>query len=245
MTLAAGQHSFIAEITASDEGCAPSSLGMGIYRNAYRARLLGALETSFERTKRWVGDDVFGAAAAHYVLAYPPSSWTLDAYGAGFPALLAKLFAQDGEVAELAWLEWHLQLAFGAPDLPEVTPHRLATAGLVEEDWEQLRFTMAAGFAARPIRHDCTGLWQALRETGHCNYVLKTCAPGVLIVWRQALSPNYRVLGRSEFTALEYLVNGGQFGGAVALSGDDPAQFGAWFAQWLSEGLFSDFSLRG
>ena len=242
MTLAAAQQEFIAEIVADDDGAAPGSLGLAIYRNAYRARLLSVLETSFERTRRWVGEDMFAAAAAHYVLAHPSRSWTLDAYGAQFPALLEGLFAQDGEVAELAWLEWQMQQAFTAPDLPELSAAALAGAGLADADWEQLCFTMAAGFSARPISHDCTGLWHALRDPEHCDFALQPAAPGVLVVWRHALSPHYRVLGPVEFAALDHLAKGGTFGGAMAVSvGGDPARFGAWFAQWLSEGLFADF----
>ena len=245
MTLLAAQQAFVAEIVADDDGSAPSSLGMAIYRNAYRARLLSVLETSFERTRRWVGEDMFSAAAAHYVLAYPSRSWTLDAYGAQFPVLLEGLFAQDGEVAELAWLEWQMQQAFAAPDLPELSAAALAGAGLADADWEQLCFTMAAGFCARPVSHDCTGLWQALRDPEPSNYALQPVAPGVLVVWRHGLSPHYRVLEPDEFAALDHLATGGAFGGAMAVSaGDDPARFGAWFAQWLSEGLFSDFRLN-
>ena len=244
MTLVASQRAFVAEITASDDAAAPSSLGLTIYRNAYSARLLGVLEVSFERTRRWVGEAMFSTAAAHYVLAHPPRSWTLDAYGAQFPAELTVLFAQDGEVAELAWLEWQMQQAFAAADLPELSAAALAGAGLADADWEQLCFTMAPGFAARPVGHDCIGLWQALRDPEPCDYALKPAEPGVLVVWRHALSPHYRVLGHDEFAALNHLAAGGAFGGALALGGgNDPAQFGAWFAQWLSEGLFSDFHL--
>ena len=242
MTLAASQRAFVAEITASDDAAAPSSLGLEIYRNAYRARLLGVLETSFETTRRWVGEDPFSAAAAHYVLVYPSLTWTLDAYGAQFPAELEVLFAQDGEVAELAWLEWQMQQAFAAPDLPELSATGLASARLADADWEQLCFSMAAGFSARPISHDCTGLWQALRDHDPCDYSLQPAEPGVLVVWRNALSPHYRVLGPDEFAALDHLADGGTFGGALAVSdADDPARFGAWFAQWLSEGLFGGF----
>ena len=242
MTLAASQQAFVAEITASDDGAAPGSLGLAIYRNAYRARLLGVLEVSFERTRRWAGEAMFGAAAAHYVLACPPRSWTLDCYGDQFPETLVTLFAQDGELAELAWLEWQMQQAFAAPDRPELSAAQLAGAGLADADWEQLCFTMAAGFSARPISHDCTELWQALRDPEPCDYALQPAEPGVLVVWRHGLSPHYRVLGSDEFAALNHLAKGGTFGGAMAVSGgDDPAQFGAWFAQWLSEGLFADF----
>ena len=51
MTLLDTQRAFVAEITADDE-LPPSSLGMEIYRTAYRGRLVDALMVSFERTRR-------------------------------------------------------------------------------------------------------------------------------------------------------------------------------------------------
>ena len=244
MNLATHQRAFAAELSASDDAALPGSLGMEIYRNAYRARLLTALEVSYERTRRWVGEDVFAAAASHYVISHPPHDWTLDRFGAQFPAVLASLFANDGEVAELAWLEWRLHQAFAAPDLPELGGAHLAQAGLNDADWEQLRLTMAAGYAAQAIAHDCTGLWQALRDGEPAGFVLEPTDPGVLVVWRQGLTPRFRVLDRDEFAALECLVRGEPFGGAAALVGEDNAvRLGGWFAQWLGEGLFAGFSV--
>lgn len=204
------------------------------------ARLTDALATSFERTHRWVGADAFSAASAHFALTSPPTSWTLDEYGAGFPAILAQLFAEDGGVAELAWLEWHMQQAFAAPDLPELTAQGLTDAGLEARDWEMLRFTMAAGFAAREVHHDCARLWHAHAQDTAPQ--ITPTAPGVsaLIVWRRGHSPQFRQLECDEFAALSKLAAGSSFGETAAFAGDHAiARFGAWFAGWLSEGLFS------
>lgn len=242
MNLAARQSAFIAEVTASDEGPDCSSTGMAIYRNAYRARLSDALATGFERTRRWVGEDAFAAASAHYILTHPPQSWTLDAYGDRIVSVLAELFADDGEVAELAWLEWHMQQSFAAPDQPELTPQGLAEAGLGESDWENLRFTMAAGFAAREVRHDCAALWHALGSTEVDGFTLTETAPTALVVWRRGLSPHFRLLDCDEFAALSRLAAGGTFGEAAAQAGEHAiARFGGWFAQWLSEAMFAGF----
>lgn len=244
MNLAVQQLAFAAQLCTGDEAPVADAPGMEIYRNAYRARLLSALETSFEQTRAWVGADSFTAAACHHVIASPPANWTLDTYGADFPATLAVLFAQDGEVADLAWLEWQLQQAFAAPDQTELDGQRLARANLGPGDWEQLRLTMAAGFAARPVNHDCAGLWQALRTGDAAGFKLEPVAPGVLIVWRQGLVPHYRVVARDEFAALGGLMAGATFGATAALAGDTgAAQLGAWFAQWLGEGLFADYAL--
>ncbi len=245
MTLLDDQTRFLAEITADDDA-PPSSLGMAIYRNAYRARLIGALESGYERTKRWVGDDAFEAAAAHYILTQPPHSWTLDEFGAQFPELLAKLFADDAEVAELAWLEWHMQQAFGALDLPELDAVQLGAAGLDESDWENLRFTMAAGFAAHVVSHDLADLWAGLNQADTAPPENPARTDYQLIVWRRAMRPHFRLLEPAEFSALGQLIKGatlGQTGAALELADSGPEQLGQWLAGWLSEGLFAGYNI--
>ncbi len=245
MNLAPQQLAFAAQLCADDDTPRDGAPGMEIYRNAYRARLLGALETSYECTRTWVGDAAFASAACHYVISQPPRSWTLDLYGADFPDTLASLFASDPEVAELAWLEWHLQQAFAAPDCGELDVAQLTGAGLIDADWEQLRLTMAAGFAAHAVRHDSTRLWQALRSGDATEFVLEPAEPGWLIVWRQGLTPHYRVLNDAEFAALQCLMRGEPFGAAAALAAKDGgAALGNWLAQWLNEGLFAGFDLK-
>ncbi len=247
MNLLAIQRAFRAEIVAADDDGTPSSPGMAIYRNAYRARLLDTLAQGFERTRDWVGAEAFDAAARHYVLTAPPSDWTLDRYGAEFPQLLEQLFAGDGEVAELAWLEWHLQQAFAAPDLPGLDPAALATAGLGEADWAGLHFIMAAGFAARPVRHNCLALWQALRDGAAAGAAPAIIEPAVLVVWRKDQSPHYRLMDVPEFAVLQGLAGALPLGEAAALAGETEgvvARLGQWLAQWLGEGVFSGYSVQ-
>lgn len=244
MTLLAEQTRFLSEIAADDD-VPPSSIGMGIYRNAYRARLIGALESGYERTRRWVGEEAFEVAAAHYILTQPPSSWTLDAFGAQFPELLAELFAGDPEVAELAWLEWHMQQAFGAVDVPELDAAQLGNAGLAASDWENLRFTMAAGFVTRAVTNELAALWHGLAPDSAATPESPTPALQHLIVWRHSLRPHFRLLDPAEFSTLDHLIKGatlGQTGAALERADGDPEQLGAWLASWLSEGLFARFT---
>ena len=242
MTLAQWQHQFRAEIAAADDGLPPSSTGMAIYRNAYRARLEQALETSFELTRKWVGEESFAAAAAHYILTSPPRSWTLDAFGLGFPALLEELFANDGEVAELAWLEWAMQQAFAAADRPALDLAGLAAAGLSPADWDAQRFAMAPGFAAREVETACTALWQALADGNAQDFDPAAPGPKWLIVWRSGYFPRYRLLDADEFAVLDALAAGHPLG--EALTRGDPQRLGPWLAGWLEQGLFSPLPAR-
>jgi hypothetical protein len=248
MSLIEQQRAFRAAIAAADGEGPAGSTGMVIYRNAYRARLLGALETGFERTRRWTGNDNFAAAASHFILTNPPRSWTLDAYGAQFPALLAELFRDDPEVAELAWLEWHMQLAFAAPDASELEIAALAGAGLDAAGWDELRFSMAAGFAHCYVHHDCAALWHtAASDALPADRTAQALSePMELIVWRKDLMPHYRMVESAEFVVLARLVAGLTLGEATSdIVGEaDPERLGGWLAQWLQAGLFAE-ALRG
>lgn len=241
MNLAAAQQAFIAEI-AGDDDQPSTSLGMAIYRNAYRARLVAALEVSFERTRRWVGEEAFAAAAAHYVLITPPQSWTLDAYGADFPAQLATLFAEDPEVAELAWLEWHMQRAFAAPDIGELAPSDLVEAGFNDADWQRLRFSPAAGFAARAVTHQLAALWHGLADPSDMPERVIASPDQILIVWRRSMQPQFHLLDAPEWIALKGLIDGQSFGAATRHA-PSAEQLGLWLAGWLQGGLFGGYRL--
>lgn len=238
MSLALLQRGFLQEIAAADEDAGPSSPGMAIYRNAYRARLIDALGTSFERTRCWAGAEPFEAAACHYILTCPPSSWSLDDYGHSFPAALETLFPDSPELAELAWLEWHMQCAFAAPDRPLLDPAELAARGLSEQAWAELQFIMAAGFAARSIATNCIALWAALAKSDAEDFAVEAMEGQFLIVWRNGFSPHFRQVEEAELCALSQLAAGASLG---EIANENNAQIlGEWLALWLQDRLFSE-----
>jgi hypothetical protein len=92
--------------------------GLAVYHHAFRTQLRDCLAELFERSWAYLGDDAFHAAAAHHMVHRPPANWTLDAYGTRFHISLAELYPEDGEVTELAWIEWALRQAFSGSDAP-------------------------------------------------------------------------------------------------------------------------------
>ncbi len=169
--LAALQDAFLACLHDDDAPLPPGldatrAAGMAVYRNGYRARLLDVLADSYARTARLVGAEAFHQAAAHHLIAHPPSSWTIDRAGEGFADTCAELFAHDPDVAELAWLEWAMQCAFTAADEPPLTgaAFAAATAAFDAADWEQLVLVPIAGTALRLVTHDLPCLWRSLAD---------------------------------------------------------------------------------
>lgn len=235
MSLLAMQAAFRAAIASPDDDQPLDSIGMTIYRDAYRGRLLNALEVSFERTRQWVGEDPFLAAACHYILSEPPRGWTLDDYGAEFPDALCVLFAKDPEVAELAWLEWHMQRAFAAVESAPLTAESLSSMQLDEQGWDRLRLALRPGVAWRTVTTNCAEIWLALKAGRDLPEATAAEQNAALLVWRQELDPHFRVTDHDEARALASLAQGACLGQIA--SEVPPEQVGAWLAQWLSDGL--------
>jgi Putative DNA-binding domain len=243
MSLLELQRTMREHILADDDAASQPSPGMAVYRSAYRNRLLDALTTRYERTQKWVGEESFTAAACHHVILTPPSSWTLDHYGADFPVTLEALFAEDPEVAELAWLEWHMQQAFAAPDCAVLDAAALAE--LAAGDWDSAMFALVPGFAARELRTQIVALWQALGEHDEPSAPPALDEPAGLIVWRKGLAPHYRQVDLQELGALRAIADGRTFGSIcdemAETSGPEAAvaRLGAMLGQWLSDGLLA------
>lgn len=243
MSLLAQQRAMRDDILADDDPAKLPSAGLAVYRSAYRNRLLDTLITRYERTQKWIGEDGFNAAACHHIILNPPASWTLDHYGADFPDSLEALFAEDPEVAELAWLEWHMQQAFAAPDCPVMAMADLA--GLAEGNWDRACFALVPGFAAREIHTQCVALWQGLAEQAEPPVELALEQPAGLIVWRHGFSPHYRLVDLQELGALRAIAAGRDFASIcdemAAIDGAQVAvaRLGGLLGQWLADGLIA------
>ncbi len=224
--------------------------GLAVYRNNYRAALVDALRDTYERTARWVGEDAFERAAAHHVITSPPASWTLDDAGAEFDETLAALFANDPEVAELAWLEWSMQCAFTAKDAEplDVEGFTSATSGFGEEDWSGMRLTFAPGFTLREVDHDIAVLWNALAQDEFDNPDIVLAAPRYCLVWREGLRPTFALVETLEGEALAALAGGATYAGACTLLverlGEEEgiAKAGGLLGRWVGEGLLTGIS---
>ena len=101
---------------------------IGIYANAYYARLLECVGECFPVLKTAVGEEVFSGFAFEYLQRYPSRSYTLDRLGESFPRFLEETRPgpedggpPPGEVGwpdfliDLAALEWTLAKVFDGP----------------------------------------------------------------------------------------------------------------------------------
>lgn len=185
-----------------------------IYHNAYRLRLIECLQDSFEKTWAYLGDSAFEAAALAYVEATPSSHRNLRWYGSTFPHWLAERFPDDGDIAELAQIDWQLRSAFDGPDATPVAPAELA--GLAEDDWETIGFRFVPTLRLLPIRYNTVAIWHALDEEQAPPEVAALPAPSWLLIWRVGWQPHFRTIGAVEQAALSQLLDGASFAAVCA-----------------------------
>lgn len=255
LTLADAQGEFMRQILEDGRALpggwsARQAEGLAIYRNAYRARLVDALEESFERVLRWVGEEAFRAAAAHHLILSPPASWTLDDAGAGFDTVLTELFPADPEVGELAWLEWHMGRAAVAADAHPMdrAGFARASAGFAAEDWARLRFAFVPALVHRQVATDCAGLWKALRDDTPPPDPLALESPSWLVVWKEGLDPVFTRASPAEGRCLALAEQGGTYGDVCAMLESEMgmeaavAEASALLGRWLDNGLITGIS---
>ena len=180
-----------------------------IYHNAYRARLLENLQDAYEKTWAYLGDDNFETAARAYIEATPPNNRNLRWYGATFPDWLQSQYPEDGDIAELAVLDWQLRLAFDAPDATPIQADALT--GLASTDWETLCFQLTPTLHITPLRFNSVSIWHAIDQEQTPPASETLAEPGWLLIWRKGWKPHFRTIGAVEKEALLQLQQGTPF----------------------------------
>ena len=111
---------------------------LAVYRDNVLVSLRRLLEGTFPATRRCLGPERFAELALAFVRAEPPDRPQLLAYGAGFPAFLARAGRRAALAADLARLEWAREEAYHAADAPPLDPASLAA--IPAERYPELRF---------------------------------------------------------------------------------------------------------
>ena len=211
--------------------------GLEVYRNNYRSQLESCIQNAFPITLEWMGRTAFHSALESHIDSVAPGSWTLDAYPAGFPPTLGRLFPARKDFHELASFECTLTQAFVGGDALAAQLGQLA--GI---EWESARFELAPSFRLIHQETNASEIWSALKH-GRRRPRRKTYkVPRVVLVWRSDEICQFRCAERLEGTALELIATGASFGEVceaicTILSPDAASEAaGKWLGKWLSDG---------
>lgn len=228
------------------------SLGLGIYANAYRVRLLDTLIDAYQKTQAVMGNAAFEAAALSYIAANAPTTRSLRWYGERFEVHLATHHPGQPGHGELARLDWALRRAFDGPDAEVLDASGLA--GVPPEAWATLRLVPVPTAELLVFRHNTVAVWQALDDDQVPPALVASDVEVDWLVWRKGLQPHFRSLHPVEAALLRAMLDDATFAQScaraeavaaeVGLSEDDVSVLiGGYMRQWFEDGLLAGIVL--
>jgi len=227
------------------------TLGLDVYRQAYRARLVAALTDNYTVLARALGDEAFDALGRAYLAAQPSRHPSIRWFGhelAGFMAEANDELVPHPSLVDFAAMDWALRGAFDAAEAPLLDPATLAA--LSPDDWAGLVLHLHPSAQRVRLGHAIEPAWRLLREwgleSGEDQPDLPEPVPHehVLLTWRQAGETRWRSLEPLEAALLQAVAEGAPFAllcerAAAELEDTEeaaPAVISA-LQQWLGDGL--------
>ena len=216
------------------------ALGLAIYANAYRQRLVDALADTFAKTRAVLGAPDFEAAALGHVAAHPPTHRNLREFGTEFPAHLRETLPGRASCAELAQLDLALRRAFDGPNADALDAAGLA--GVPPEAWATLTLVPVPTALLLRFEHNTVAVWQALDDDLSPPPAEHSAVAVDWLVWRKALQPHFRSLAPAEATLLRAMLAGACFAEACELTSagsdeDLTPVIGQCLRTWLEDGV--------
>ena len=153
-----GAREEVAALFADDERMSAVAR-LEVYAGMYFFRLRDSLAEDFARTAAALGEARWHNLVTDYLLAHPPTSWSLRWAGEALPEFL-RAHAYGAErpwLSDVAALEQARNEAFQALDATPLRPEELAF--VLPEAWPRLRFVPAPGTALVSTRWDLAGWW--------------------------------------------------------------------------------------
>ncbi|MBI3529739.1 MAG: putative DNA-binding domain-containing protein [Betaproteobacteria bacterium] len=185
---------------------------LGIYRNAYRLRLIEVLGTDYEVLHAYLGDELFDALAGDYIAAHPSTFRNVRWFGGKLAEFLRSTprYAAHPVLAELAQFEWSLGQAFDSPDEDAVRFEEVAA--VAPEAWAELRFKPHLALRLLELRTNAVTIWKAI-DNDDSSFEPETFdEPVTWAVWRTQHSPFFRSLEADEAWALKAMISQAGFG---------------------------------
>jgi hypothetical protein len=219
---------------------------VGIYADAYMARLVEALHDDFPALTRLLGHRAFHELARAYLERHPSRSWSLNPLGRKLPEFLAtpvKVPKREAARA-LATVEVAMAESFDEAAAEPLKPADFAA--LAPERFAGARLEFVATFRLVEVGYDVNPYIDAVRQERPQAPPLRKKKSWIALyrkdfkVWRLDLR-------EGAFAALSSLRRGGTVERAVAAAArvwkGEPGALGGqirqWFGEWASEGFFS------
>jgi hypothetical protein len=158
-----------------------------IYADAYRLRLLEALETDFTALHAFLGDEAFEALGRAYIERHASAHFSLRHYGRRMAEFLRTTpsYCENTLLGELAAFDWALTAAFDAADSPVVAVEEMAA--VPADEWPRLSFAPHPSVIRLDLKWNAPAIWKAADGKQALPAPERAAHPIGWVVWRQNL----------------------------------------------------------
>ncbi len=223
----------------------PADIRLDIYANAYRYRLIEALEETFPAVNTLLGDEGFFELGLRYVDAHPSQHFSIRYFGQHLSHFLAsdEHYLEQPVLSEMAHFEWLLREAFDAAGKQRLTLEALQH--IAAENWPVMQFSFHPSVYRIDLRFNVPQLWQAIELQQEPIDIVAQEYPQGWFIWRRELKTYYRSMDVDEAWAMDAMLKGENFGFICSgicewVDEQNAAMRVAGFIQnWLNEGVLS------
>jgi hypothetical protein len=248
---ACSRDAFVDDVRWVREGRLPAARRIDVYRDAYVARLAECLADDYPAVAHALGPSEFRALCAGFIEAHPPTSSSLNFYGAPFAAFCATWPAAFAAcVSDIARLEWAIVEAIHAD--AEVVLDAARLGAIPEADWDRARLVPSAALRVLDTAYPVHRHYRAFLD-GDDPGLPELEASSVAVcrrgddVWRIGLAAPFATL-------LGHLLNGLPLTSALdrvsagdLAAGEPPAVADVQrvFSEWVACGFFAGIAFDG
>ncbi len=223
-----------------------ADLRLDIYANAYRFRLVEALQDTFPALHTLLGDEDFFNLGVEYLTARPSKHFSLRYFGHEMSPFLKKAntYSNQAILSEMAQFEWLLREAFDAADNAVIGIDTLQQ--IDPQSWPELRFTFHPSVSRVDLSFNVPQIWQTIDKEEAQIDMLENDYPVGWCIWRKDLRTLYRSLDVDEAWAMDAMLSGHTFseicsGVCEWVDEQHAAVRAAGFIQnWVNDGLIQD-----
>jgi hypothetical protein len=206
-------HGDDAIVRAIDESSQiPASVRLGVYSDAYRLRLIEALESNFPVLAKLMGEAPFARLTQEYLLQHPSRHFSIRWFGDRLAEFLTKYpdYREQPWFAELAQWEWKIASAFDADDITPISMEDIARHP--PETWSDLRFSPHPSVQSISLSTNVAAIFKAAATEADLPAPVRLVTRTDWLIWRQDLTVQYRPLDEIEAIAIGALLGEITFG---------------------------------
>lgn len=190
----------------------PVELRLMIYGNAYRARLLEALESTYSVLKTYVGDDDFYQLGNEYIDSFPSTFRSIRWFGDQLPEFLKNHpeYGNYPHLSELAKIEWTMTLVFDAEDSESLVVEDMNK--LPSHAWDKLQIQFHPSVRVLNLSWNVFEIWQTISDDQEPPEPVCSPSPVVWVLWRNNFLSHYSSVMEDEAWVVNLITKDYTFG---------------------------------